>query len=155
MKPTLGIDRQFMQLALAEAELASTEVEVPVGAVVVRRGEVIATGRNAPIRLNDPSAHAEMLALRAAGVALGNYRLDECTLYVTLEPCPMCMAAISHARIARVVFAAPDPRAGACGGAIDLNRAPWHHHPVIVDTGPCEQEAAALLQSFFQVRRQP
>ena len=155
MKPPLGVDRQFMQLALAEAELASTEGEVPVGAVVVWQGEVIATGRNAPIRLNDPSAHAEMLALRAAGEALGNYRLDDCTLYVTLEPCPMCMAAISHARIARVVFAAPDPRAGACGGAIDLNRAPWHHHPVIVDTGPCEQEAAALLQSFFQVRRQP
>jgi tRNA(adenine34) deaminase len=148
-------DRQFMLLALAEAELASAEGEVPVGAVVVRQGEVIARGRNAPIRLNDPSAHAEMLALRAAGVALGNYRLDDCTLYVTLEPCPMCMAAISHARIARVVFAAPDPRAGACGGAIDLNRAPWHHHPVIVDTGPCEQEAAALLQSFFQERRQP
>ena len=155
MKPPLGVDRQFMQLALAEAELASAEGEVPVGAVVVRQGKVIATGRNAPIRLNDPSAHAEMLALRAAGIALGNYRLDDCTLYVTLEPCPMCMAAISHARIARVVFAAPDPRAGACGGAIDLNRAPWHHHPVIVDTGPCEQEAAALLQSFFQVRRQP
>lgn len=144
-----------MQLALAEAELASAEGEVPVGAVVVRLGKVIATGRNAPIRLNDPSAHAEMLALRAAGVALGNYRLDDCTLYVTLEPCPMCMAAISHARIARVVFAAPDPRAGACGGAIDLNRAPWHHHPVIVDTGPCEQEAAALLQSFFESRRLP
>jgi tRNA(adenine34) deaminase len=155
MNPPLGVDRQFMQLALAEAELASAEGEVPVGAVVVRQGEVIARGRNAPIRLNDPSAHAEMLALRAAGVALGNYRLDDCTLYVTLEPCPMCMAAISHARIARVVFAAPDPRAGACGGAIDLNRAPWHHHPVIIDTGPCEQEAAALLQSFFQERRQP
>lgn len=153
MKPPLGVDRQFMQLALAEAELASAEGEVPVGAVVVRQGEVIARGHNAPIRLNDPSAHAEMLALRAAGVAVGNYRLDDCTLYVTLEPCPMCMAAISHARIARVVFAAPDPRAGACGGAIDLNRAPWHHHPVIVDTGPCEQEAAALLQSFFQVKR--
>ncbi|OZB55943.1 MAG: tRNA-specific adenosine deaminase [Halothiobacillus sp. 14-56-357] len=153
MKPTLGIDRQLMQLALAEAELAAAEGEVPVGAVVVRQGEVIATGRNAPIRLNDPSAHAEMLALRAAGTALGNYRLDDCTLYVTLEPCPMCMAAIIHARIARVVFAAPDPRAGACGGAIDLNRAPWHHHSVVVDTGPCEQEAAELLRNFFQEKR--
>ncbi len=142
-----------MQQALNEARLAAADGEVPVGAVVVRQGEVIATGRNAPIRLNDPSAHAEMLALRAAGTALGNYRLDDCTLYVTLEPCPMCMAAISHARITRVVFAAPDPRAGACGGAIDLNRAPWHHHPVIVDTGPCEQESAELLQVFFQERR--
>lgn len=146
-------DRQFMQLALTEARRAAGEGEVPVGAVIVRQGEVIATGRNAPIRLNDPSAHAEMLAIRAAGSALGNYRLDDCTLYVTLEPCPMCMAAISHARIARVVFAAPDARAGACGGAIDLNRAPWHHHPVIVDTGPCEQEAAELLRVFFQKRR--
>ncbi|MDD4967710.1 tRNA adenosine(34) deaminase TadA [Halothiobacillus sp.] len=155
MKLHSSVDRQFMQQALNEARLAAADGEVPVGAVVVRQGEVIATGRNAPIRLNDPSAHAEMLALRAAGTALGNYRLDDCTLYVTLEPCPMCMAAISHARIARVVFAAPDPRAGACGGAIDLNRAPWHHHPVIVDTGPCEQEAAALLQAFFQMRRAP
>lgn len=146
-------DRHFMQRALAEARLALAEGEVPVGAVVVHQGDVIATGRNAPIRLHDPSAHAEMLALRAAGTALGNYRLDNCTLYVTLEPCPMCMAAISHARIARVVFAAPDPRAGACGGAIDLNRAAWHHHPVIVDTGPCEQEAAELLRVFFQERR--
>lgn len=146
-------DRHFMQRALAEARLALSEGEVPVGAVVVHQGDVIATGRNAPIRLHDPSAHAEMIALRAAGTALGNYRLDNCTLYVTLEPCPMCMAAISHARIARVVFAAPDPRAGACGGAIDLNRAAWHHHPVIVDTGPCEQEAAELLRVFFQERR--
>lgn len=146
-------DRHFMQRALVEAKLALAEGEVPVGAVVVHQGDVIATGRNAPIRLHDPSAHAEMLALRAAGTALGNYRLDNCTLYVTLEPCPMCMAAISHARIARVVFAAPDPRAGACGGAIDLNRAAWHHHPVIVDTGPCEQEAAELLRVFFQERR--
>lgn len=146
-------DRHFMQRALVEAKLALAEGEVPVGAVVVHQGDVIATGRNAPIRLHDPSAHAEMIALRSAGAALGNYRLDNCTLYVTLEPCPMCMAAISHARIERVVFAAPDPRAGACGGAIDLNRAAWHHHPVIVDTGPCEQEAAELLRVFFQERR--
>ena len=153
MKLPSSVDRQFMQQALNEARLAAADGEVPVGAVVVRQGKVIATGRNAPIRLNDPSAHAEMLALRAAGAALANYRLDDCTLYVTLEPCPMCMAAISHARIARVVFAAPDPRAGACGGAIDLNRAPWHHHSVVVDTGPCEQEAAELLRHFFQEKR--
>ena len=92
MKLPSSVDRQFMQQALNEARLAAADGEVPVGAVVVRHGKVIATGRNAPIRLNDPSAHAEMLALRAAGAALANYRLDDCTLYVTLEPCPMCMA---------------------------------------------------------------
>ncbi|MHB8920593.1 MAG: tRNA adenosine(34) deaminase TadA [Halothiobacillus sp.] len=153
MSHALTTDRHFMQLALAQANLAATEGEVPVGAVVVKNGEMIASGRNAPIRLNDPTAHAEILALRAAGAALGNYRLDDCTVFVTLEPCPMCMAAISHARIARVVYAAPDVRAGACGGAIDLNRAAWHHQAPLIDTGPCEAEAAALLQDFFRMRR--
>lgn len=146
-------DRDFMLLALDEARRAAAEGEVPVGAVLVRDGAVIARGHNTPIHDHDPTAHAEMRALRAAGEALGNYRLDHCTLYVTLEPCPMCLAAMTHARIERVVYAAPDPRAGACGGAIDLNRAPWHHHALVVDTGPCEQEAAALLQQFFQDRR--
>ena len=143
-----------MQLALREAERAMAEGEVPVGAVVVKQGEVIARARNAPIRLHDPTAHAEILALRAAGAALGNYRLDDCTLFVTLEPCPMCLAAISHARIARVVFAAPDVRAGACGGALDLNRAAWHHFAPTIDTGPCEAQAAALMQDFFRTRRE-
>ncbi len=147
-------DRQWMQLALQEAERAMAEGEVPVGAVVVKQGEVIARARNAPIRLHDPTAHAEILALRAAGAALGNYRLDDCTLFVTLEPCPMCLAAISHARIARVVFAAPDVRAGACGGALDLNRAAWHHFAPTIDTGPCEVQAAALMQDFFRTRRE-
>lgn len=146
-------DRQWMLEALAEAQLAATEGEVPVGAVLVRDGELIARGRNAPIARHDPTAHAEILALRAAGESLGNYRLDGCTLYVTLEPCPMCLAAISHARVARVVYAAPDSRAGACGGAMDLNRAAWHHFSPIIDTGPCETEAAALLLQFFQDRR--
>lgn len=146
-------DRQWMLEALAEAQLAATEGEVPVGAVLVRDGELIARGRNAPIARHDPTAHAEILALRAAGESLGNYRLDGCTLYVTLEPCPMCLAAISHARVARVVYAAPDSRAGACGGAMDLNRADWHHFSPIIDTGPCEAEAAALLLQFFQHRR--
>lgn len=143
-----------MEEALRQAEQAAAEGEVPVGAVLVRNGERIAAGRNAPIRLNDPTAHAEILTLRAAGAALGNYRLDDCTLYVTLEPCPMCLAAISHARIARVVYAAPDPRAGACGGAIDLNRARWHHFTPVIDTGPCEAQASELLQRFFQTRRE-
>lgn len=142
-----------MQVAIQQAELAAAEGEVPVGAVLVRHGVEIAVGRNAPIRLKDPTAHAEILTLRAAGAALGNYRLDDCTLYVTLEPCPMCLAAISHARIARVVYAAPDPRAGACGSAIDLNRASWHHFSPIIDTGPCEAEASELMQRFFQELR--
>ncbi|WP_407276687.1 tRNA adenosine(34) deaminase TadA [Halothiobacillus sp. DCM-1] len=146
-------DRDWMQAALAQARHAALEGEVPVGAVLVRDGALIATGRNAPLAHCDPTAHAEILALRAAGEALGNYRLDGCTLYVTLEPCPMCFAAICHARVARVVYAAPDPRAGACGGAIDLQRAPWHHFQPEIDTGPCEAEAAELLQQFFQARR--
>ncbi len=152
--PQIGkSDRFFMQQALVQARLALFEGEVPVGAVVVHGGEIIGEGRNAPIALHDPTAHAEIQALRAAASALGNYRLDECTLYVTLEPCPMCLAAISHARIARVVYAAPDERAGACGGALDLNRAAWHHFTPIIDTGPCEAEAAELLKNFFQMRR--
>jgi tRNA(adenine34) deaminase len=142
-----------MLQALLQARLALKEGEVPVGAVVVKGGEIIGEGRNAPIALHDPTAHAEIRALRAAGIALSNYRLDDCTLYVTLEPCPMCMAAISHARIARVVYAAPDERAGACGGALDLNRAAWYHFAPIIDTGPCEAEAAMLLKTFFQTRR--
>ncbi|WP_407645309.1 tRNA adenosine(34) deaminase TadA [Halothiobacillus diazotrophicus] len=146
-------DRNFMQQALDEARHAAAAGEVPVGAVLVRDGAVIARGHNTPIGDHDPTAHAEIRALRAAGAALGNYRLDGCTLYVTLEPCPMCLAAMTHARIDRVVYAAPDPRAGACGGAIDLNRAPWHHHPLVIDTGPCEQEAAELLRTFFEDRR--
>lgn len=146
-------DRYFMQQALVQAEQAAAMGEVPVGAVVVKGGEIIARARNAPIAEHDPTAHAEIRALREAGFALHNYRLDDCTLYVTLEPCPMCLAAISHARIARVVYAAPDERAGACGGALDLNRAAWHHFAPIIDTGPCEVEAAMLLKTFFQTRR--
>ncbi len=146
-------DRDWMRMALAEAMCAAAVGEVPVGAVLVREGALIAQSHNAPISRHDPTAHAEILVLRAAAAALGNYRLDGCTLYVTLEPCPMCLAAISHARVARVVYAAPDLRAGACGGAIDLNRAAWHHFSPVIDTGPCEAEAAALLQQFFQTRR--
>lgn len=142
-----------MEQALAEARQAEALGEVPVGAVVVRDNRLIATGHNDPVSSHDPTAHAEIRALRAAGERLGNYRLDGATLYVTLEPCPMCLSALVHARVERVVYAAPDPRAGACGGAIDLVRADWHHHPIIIDTGPCEQEAAELLRAFFQQRR--
>jgi tRNA(adenine34) deaminase len=143
-----------MELALAEARKAEAMGEVPVGAVIVHDNRLVATGHNDPVASHDPTAHAEIRALRAAGEALGNYRLDGVTVFVTLEPCPMCMSALVHARVDRVVFAAPDPRAGACGGAIDLVRADWHHHPITIDTGPCEQEAADLLRQFFERRRQ-
>ncbi|MBN2872618.1 MAG: nucleoside deaminase [Halothiobacillaceae bacterium] len=143
-----------MRECLALARRSIMLGEVPVGALVVDATDaIIGRGHNRPVGLHDPSAHAEILAMREAGQTLGNYRLDDCTLYVTLEPCPMCLAAASHARIARIVYAAPDARAGACGGAIDLNRADWHHFRPVIDTGPCETEAAALLTDFFRERR--
>src|SRR5659263_702557 len=113
-------DAVFMQLALEQARAAAAAGEVPVGAVVVRGGQVIATGRNAPIDGHDPTAHAEIVALRAAAQALGNYRLDECELFVTLEPCAMCSGAMLQARLKRVVFGAPDPKTGAAGSVINL-----------------------------------
>ena len=149
-----GRDRSHIKECLALARHSVELDEVPVGAVVVDANDtIIGRGHNRPVALHDPSAHAEILAMREAGQALGNYRLDDCTLYVTLEPCPMCLAAASHARIARIVYAAPDPRAGACGSAIDLNRADWHHFRPVIDTGPCETEAADLLTAFFRERR--
>jgi len=151
--PHRGYDRRFMQEALRLAKRAGRQGEVPVGAVVVSNGVVIGSGHNRPISGHDPTAHAEIEAIRAAAKSKGNYRLDGCTLYVTLEPCPMCFAAAAHARIARIVYAAPDMRAGACGGAIDLLRAKWHQHRPVVDTGPLEQQAADLLTEFFQQRR--
>ena len=147
-------DRDYMNEALTLARQSMTSGEVPVGAVVTDpEGSIIGQGHNRPVGLHDPSAHAEILAMREAGKRLGNYRLDDCTLYVTLEPCPMCLAAACHARIRRIVYAAPDPRAGACGSAIDLNRADWHHFRPVIDTGPCETEAAELLTEFFRARR--
>jgi tRNA(adenine34) deaminase len=113
-------DEHFMRLALAQAALAQAAGEIPVGAVVVRDGRVIASGHNAPVQGHDPTAHAEVMALRAAGQALGNYRLEGCTLYVTLEPCAMCTGAMLHARLARVVFGAPDAKTGAAGSVINL-----------------------------------
>jgi len=143
-----------MQLALEQARAAGAAGEVPVGAVVVKDGQVIATGRNAPIHGNDPTAHAEMQALRAAALALGNYRLDGCELFVTLEPCAMCSGAMLHARLDRVVFGAPDPKTGAAGSVIDLfAQAQLNHHTQVqggVLTGAC----AAVLQEFFQDKRE-
>jgi tRNA(adenine34) deaminase len=146
-------DLHFMKLAQAAAEEARAAGEVPVGAVLVRGDEVIAKGFNHPIGAHDPSAHAEMAALRAAAQALENYRLPGCELYVTLEPCLMCAGAIMHARIARVVFGARDPKTGACGSVVDAFANPQLNHHTTVVGGALESECAAALKSFFADRR--
>ncbi len=146
-------DLEAMQQAIAEATAAACAGEVPVGAVVVRDGKVVARGQNRVIRDSDPSAHAEITALRMAGAALGNYRLNGCTLYVTLEPCAMCAGAILHARIARLVYAAADPKAGACGSVLDVLHHPALNHRAIVLAGVLAEECGSMLQRFFQERR--
>lgn len=147
-------DAEHLHRALELARAAESQGEVPIGAVIVSGdGEVIAEAANGPIALNDPTAHAEVLALRQAGGALRNYRLPGCTLYVTLEPCAMCTSAIVHARIARLVYAATDPKAGACGGAMDLINSPTMNHRVTVESGLLAEESGALLKAFFQARR--
>ncbi|WPB59178.1 tRNA adenosine(34) deaminase TadA [Xylophilus sp. GOD-11R] len=146
-------DEAAMRLAMAHAQAARAAGEVPVGAVLVRDGQVIATGANAPVALADPTAHAEMVALRAAASAAGNYRLDGCTLYVTLEPCPMCAGALLHARVARVVFAAADPRTGAAGSVVNLFDEPLLNHHTRVEGGLLAGECGAMLQDFFRERR--
>ncbi|WP_322069421.1 tRNA adenosine(34) deaminase TadA [Paraburkholderia bannensis] len=146
-------DRHFMRLAQAAADEARAAGEVPVGAVLVRGDEVIATGFNHPIGTHDPSAHAEMAALRAGGAALGNYRLPGCELYVTLEPCLMCAGAIMHARISRVVYGARDPKTGACGSVVDaFSNEQLNHHTSVVG-GVLETECGDALRSFFAERR--
>jgi tRNA(adenine34) deaminase len=146
-------DVEFMRLAIAEARRAMQRGEVPVGAVVVKGERVIASGANAPIATHDPTAHAEIAALRAAGAALGNYRLDDTVLYVTLEPCLMCAAAMVHARVRRVVFGAFDPKAGAAGGLIDAFALKGLNHRVDVFGGVLEEECGALLSGFFSATR--
>ncbi|MBS1174939.1 MAG: tadA [Burkholderiaceae bacterium] len=146
-------DAFFMRHALACAQQAYDAGEVPVGAVVVHDNQIIATGFNQPISLNDPSAHAEMQALRAAGVALHNYRLPECELYVTLEPCLMCTGAMFHARLTRVVYGAADYKTGVAESVMDVyGNAQLNHHTTVVG-GVLADEARALLQQFFQERR--
>ena len=147
------INSDFMQLALAQAREAMAAGEVPVGAVVVKNGEVIATGRNAPIDSHDPTAHAEIVALRAAAQKLGNYRLDDCELYVTLEPCAMCSGAMLHARLKQVVFGAPDPKTGAAGSVVNLFAQAQLNHQTGAHGGVLADECAALLQDFFRARR--
>jgi tRNA(adenine34) deaminase len=146
-------DPQYMELALAEARRAWDQGEVPVGAVVVMDGEVIATGYNQPIGSHDPSAHAEIVALRAAAAKLGNYRLPGCELYVTLEPCAMCSGAMMHARLARVVYAAVDPKTGACGSVLDLFAEERLNHHTEVVGGVLAEEASTMLKGFFAERR--
>lgn len=151
---SLPDDAHWMRLALAEARAAAQAGEVPVGAVVVRAGQLLATGRNAPVQSHDPTAHAEIVALRAAAQALGNYRLEDCTLYATLEPCAMCSGALLHARLARVVFGASEPRTGTAGSVIDLFAQPRLNHHTAVQGGVLAGECAALLGAFFAGRRQ-
>ena len=153
MTPSPDRDEAFMRLALDEARAAAEAGEVPVGAVLVKDGAVVATGRNAPIGSHDPSAHAEMVALREGARRLGNYRLDGCTLYVTLEPCAMCSGAMLHARLARVVYGAADPKTGAAGSVIDLFAQAQLNHQTQVQGGVLAEAGAALLRDFFKERR--
>jgi tRNA(adenine34) deaminase len=146
-------DESWMGEALALAAAAAGRGEVPVGAVVVREGAIVGRGGNAPIAASDPTAHAEIAALRDAGRALGNYRLPGCALYVTIEPCAMCAGAILHARIARLVYGAADPKTGACGSVIDLFAEPRLNHHTLVTPGVRSGECGQLLSRFFEARR--
>src|SRR5208337_3103869 len=146
-----GLD--FMQAALTEARLAAEAGEVPIGAVVVCEGAIVARGQNRVLRDVDPTAHAEIVVLRAAATALGNYRLAGCTLYVTLEPCAMCAGAMIHARIDRLVFAAADPKAGACGSVLSVLNHPQLNHKMSAEQGILAEESGELLRRFFRERR--
>jgi tRNA(adenine34) deaminase len=147
------LDRQFMQQALEQAGLAALAGEVPVGAVIVRNGEVIARAFNQPITTHDPSAHAEILALRQAALSEENYRLPGTTLYVTLEPCTMCAGAMLHARVDRIVYGATDPKTGAAGSVLDVFSSKQINHQTVVEGGVMAQECGQLLRNFFKERR--
>ncbi len=146
-------DLTYLREAIAEAQAAELAGEVPVGAVIVRNNEIIARGRNRVIAHSDPTAHAEIVALRAAGHALANYRLEGCDLYTTLEPCAMCAGAILHARIRRLIYATPDPKAGACGTVLSVLNHPSLNHRVDVTAGLLSEECSTLLTNFFRARR--
>lgn len=150
---SVATDAEAMTLALAEARLAEEHLDVPVGAVVVRDGVVIAARHNERELTGDPTAHAEVLAIRDAAAHLGNWHLDECTIYVTLEPCTMCAGALVNARMARVVFAATDPKAGAGGSLYNLLAEPRLNHRCVVEPGLMGDECSALLKAFFAARR--
>jgi tRNA(adenine34) deaminase len=146
-------DSIYMHQAISQAHNAWALGEVPVGAVVVKDGEIVATGFNQPIGTHDPTAHAEIMALRAAAEILGNYRLPGCELYVTLEPCAMCAGAMMHARLARVIFGAPDPKTGACGSVVNLFEQEKLNHHTQVTGGVMAEECGTLLKEFFAERR--
>ena len=146
-------DQEAMQAALAEARLAAEAGEVPIGAVVVHQGKIIGRGQNSLLRNLDPTAHAEIIAMRDAAKAIGNYRLIGCTLYVTLEPCAMCAGAMIHARLDRIVYSAPDPKAGACGSVLTVLNHPQLNHQMLVEQGIATEESAEMLRSFFRDRR--
>jgi tRNA(adenine34) deaminase len=148
-----GRDEHFMRLALREAERAADHDDVPIGAVLVREGEVLAAAGNERELRADPTAHAEVLAMREASRSLGGWRIPDSVLYVTVEPCPMCAGAIVLARVPRVVYGAPDPKAGAAGSVLDILGEPRFNHRPRVDGGLLADEAAALLESFFAARR--
>jgi tRNA(adenine34) deaminase len=146
-------DAELIQAALEQAREAAAAGEIPVGAIITSGGKVIATGQNRTIRDCDPSAHAEVVALREACLAQANYRLTDATLYVTLEPCAMCLGAIMQARLSRVVFGAYDPKAGAAGSAVDLTESPAFNHRIEVMGGVMADECGEVLQDFFRSRR--
>ncbi len=146
-------DIGFMQMALQQAADAAAAGEIPVGAVVVKDGMVVGAGRNSPVRSMDPTAHAEIVALRAAAHALGNYRLEDCTLYVTLEPCAMCSGGILHGRLKRLVFAAADPKTGCAGSVVNLFAQAQLNHHTQVEAGLLAEDSSALLQDFFRHKR--
>lgn len=152
-QPAQDNDGRYMRLALEQAQIAWDQGEVPVGAIVVKDGVVIGRGHNQPIGRHDPTAHAEIVALRQAGEHLGNYRLPDCEVYVTLEPCVMCSGAMMHARVARIVYGAPDPKTGACGSVVNLfEQEKLNHHAHTVG-GVLADDCAAMLRSFFAARR--
>ena len=148
-------DEDFMHVALGEARKALALGEVPIGAVVVMDGRIVGAGYNQPISANDPTAHAEVIALRAAAQAVGNYRLTDATLYVTVEPCMMCVGAMVHARVGLVVFGAAEPKAGALASAQRAHEAPGLNHRLAARGGVCEEKCRALMQRFFKERRGP
>jgi tRNA(adenine34) deaminase len=151
---SLSNDAHFMHMALEQARQAQSDGEVPVGAVVVKDGRIVAVGRNQPIHCNDPTAHAEIVALRAAAQVIGNYRLEGCTLYVTLEPCAMCAGAILQARVQHVVYGATEPKMGAAGSVLNLFEQPQLNHHTTVSSGVLAAESNGLLKAFFADRRQ-
>lgn len=147
------LEETFMRAALVEASAAGAAGEVPIGAVVVHLNQIVGRGQNSVIRLSDPTAHAEIVALREAGLRCNNYRLKDCAVYATLEPCAMCAGALMHARIAQLIYATADPKAGAAGSVLNVVNHPALNHSIKIFTGLLGEESAALLRAFFRDRR--